>query len=99
MSNQETLLKLLQEKSSMKQDVYLKTQTVFDELRNHLKKECEGLKTALSTLDKRVRIEFKDIGLQSMYIKVAGDVLDFQMHTNVFTFELFGCLKNAGAKI
>ena len=78
MSNQETLLKLLQEKSSMKQDVYLKTQTIFDELRNHLKKECEGLKTALSTLDKRVRIEFKDIGLQSMYIKVAGDVLDFQ---------------------
>ena len=68
MSNQETLLKLLQEKSSMKQDVYLKTQTIFDELRNHLKKECEGLKTALSTLDKRVRIEFKDIGLQSMYI-------------------------------
>ena len=61
MSNHETLLKLLQEKSSMKQDVYLKTQTVFDELRNHLKKECEGLKTALSTLDKRVRIEFKDI--------------------------------------
>ena len=87
MSNHETLLKLLQEKSSVKQDVYLKTQTVFDELRNHLKKECEGLKTALSTLDKRVRIEFKDIGLQSMYIKVAGDVLDFQMHTNVFTFE------------
>lgn len=71
----------------MKQDVYLKTQAAFDEIRKLLKKQSDSISNAVNAIDKRIRVEFKDVGLQSMYIKVAGDVLDFQMHTNVFNFE------------
>ena len=87
MSQHDIILKLLQEKSSMKQDVYLKTQAAFDEIRKLLKKQSDSISNAVNAIDKRIRVEFKDVGLQSMYIKVAGDVLDFQMHTNVFNFE------------
>ncbi|MFN5674911.1 MAG: hypothetical protein ACK46W_07540, partial [Bacteroidota bacterium] len=87
MTQHEIILKLLQEKSSMKQDVYLKTQAAFDELRNLLKAQSDRISSAINTIDKRIRVEFKDVGIQSMFIKVAGDVLDFQMHTNVFNFQ------------
>ncbi|MFZ9451006.1 MAG: hypothetical protein ACO27N_02690 [Bacteroidia bacterium] len=78
MTQHEIILKLLLEKSSMKQDVYLKTQAAFDELRNLLKAQSDRISSAINTIDKRIRVEFKDVGIQSMFIKVAGDVLDFQ---------------------
>jgi hypothetical protein len=87
MTQHDIILKLLQEKSSMKQDVYLKTQAAFDALRNLLKAQSDRISSAVNTIDKRIRVEFKDVGIQSMFIKVAGDVLDFQMHTNVFNFQ------------
>ena len=38
-------------------------------------------------IDKRVTINYKDMSPQSMQIKVAGDILDFYMHSNVFGFD------------
>jgi hypothetical protein len=83
----ETILKLLSEKSVMKQDVYSNTIAVFNDLKTILKTRAEELSEEILKIDKRVNIFFKDISLQSMQLKVAGDILDFQMHSNVFEFE------------
>ena len=84
---QETILKLLSEKSVMKQDVYSNTIAVFNQLKDILKKRAEDLSDEILKIDKRVNIFYKDISLQSMQLKVAGDILDFQMHSNVFEFD------------
>ena len=83
----ENILKLLSEKSVMKQDVYSNTIAVFNLLKETLKKKAESLSNSISKVDKRVNIFYKDTSLQSMQLKVAGDLLDFQMHSNVFEFD------------
>jgi hypothetical protein len=83
----ETIIKLLSEKSVMKQDVYSNTIAVFNQLKEILKRRAEDLSDEILKIDKRVNIFYKDISLQSMQLKVAGDILDFQMHSNVFEFD------------
>jgi len=83
----ENILKLLTEKSVMKQDVYSNTISVFGELKDVLKEKADDFSSTISKIDKRVNIHFKENSLQSMQLKVAGDILDFEMHSNVFEFD------------
>ena len=83
----ETILKLLTEKSVMKQDVYTNTISVFNDLKDVLKEKAEDLSHTISKIDKRVIINYKESSLQSSQLKVAGDTLDFEMHSNVFEFD------------
>jgi hypothetical protein len=83
----EMIIKLLAEKSAMKQDVFTNTIAVFNMLKEILKDRSDELANSVNKIDKRIAITYKDINTQSMHIKVAGDVLDFFMHTNVFEFE------------
>ena len=87
LKQKETIIKLLSLKSVMKQDVFINTVSVFNDLKNILKDKSEDLAKDIAHVDKRVNINYKDVTPQSMQIKVAGDVLDFYMHTNVFDFE------------
>lgn len=83
----ELILKTLKEKSSMKQDVYANTLQAF----LTLKKTCKLLVVELSkeanAIDKRVVIEYKEKGEFEFELRVAGDLLIFAMHTNVFEFD------------
>jgi hypothetical protein len=83
----ETIVSLISQKSVMKQDVFNNTISVFNDLKTILKKVTDELAKETSHIDKRVNLNYKDVTPQSMQIKVAGDVLDFFMHTNVFDFE------------
>jgi hypothetical protein len=83
----ETIINLLSQKSVMKQDVFINTISVFNDLKSILKEKSEELAKEISHIDKRVNFNYKDVTPQSMQIKVAGDILDFYMHTNVFDFE------------
>lgn len=84
---EEVILGLLSKKSVMKQDVYSNTIAVFNEFKSVLKDRAEALSDEIGKVDKRINIFFKDVSLQSMQLKVAGDILDFQMHSNVFQFD------------
>jgi hypothetical protein len=84
---QETILKLLAEKSVMKQDVFSNTISVFNLLKEVLRQRADDLSGAVGNIDKRITIVYKDVSPQSMQIKVAGDILDFYMHSNVFEFD------------
>jgi len=83
----QTILKLLSEKSVMKQDVYTNTIAVFNELKEILKEKADELQAEIMNVDKRINIYSKDLSLQAIQLKVAGDILDFQMHSNVFQFD------------
>jgi hypothetical protein len=83
----DSIIKLLSEKSVMKQDVYTNTIATFNELKEILKERAESLAESILKVDRRINIFFKDMSLQSMQLKIAGDILDFQMHSNVFEFD------------
>lgn len=81
------ILKVIKEKSSIKQDIFQETLTAFRLIKDLAKSEAELLKKEVFTIDKRVTIEFKDRSDFMFELKVAGDLLVFQMHTNIFEFD------------
>jgi len=83
----EQILKLLKEKSVMKQDVYKNTLETFDSLSKVVKEISRELKDAAANIDKRLVVESRVTSDHEMEFKVAGDMLVFYMHTNVFQFE------------
>ncbi|MCW3077066.1 MAG: hypothetical protein JWO32_1675 [Bacteroidetes bacterium] len=83
----EIILQVLAEKSVMKQDVFANTIEVFNQLKEVLKERVEDLSIETAKIDRRITVNFKDVTPQSMQIKVAGDILDFYMHSNVFEFD------------
>jgi hypothetical protein len=83
----EMILHLLSEKSVMKQDVFSNTITVFNMMKEVLRERADDLSQDVAKIDKRITIIYKDVSPQSMQIKVAGDILDFYMHSNVFEFD------------
>lgn len=86
-NQRELIVGLLKEKSAMKQDVYKNTIQTFSELRNLCKEVSSDLKSELDKVDRRVSLNFFDVNQHAFQLKVAGDMLEFYMHTNVFEFE------------
>ncbi|MCX6311893.1 MAG: hypothetical protein NT084_09695 [Bacteroidetes bacterium] len=86
-SANETILQLLKEKASLKQDVFYKTIDVFKELKQVVKEVADELRPKATAIDKRILVEYKDKSEFEVELRVAGDVLIFHMHTNVFEFD------------
>ena len=86
-TSRELILKTLKEKSSMKQDVYSNTLEAFLTLKKTAKELAYELSKAAHSIDKRVVIEFKEKGEFEFELRVAGDLLIFAMHTNIFEFD------------
>ena len=83
----ELIVKTLKEKSSLKQDVYHTTLQAFNAIKANAKKIADELKKEAIIIDKRLIIEYKDKGSFEFELRVAGDLLIFAMHTNVFEFD------------
>jgi hypothetical protein len=83
----EKIVKIIREKSSVKQDIFQETLAAFKLLKESAKQEAETLKKEAHAIDKRVSIDFNDRSEFMFEIKVAGDLLVFQMHTNIFEFD------------
>ncbi len=83
----ELILKTLKEKSSMKQDVYANTLQTFLTLKKAAKEVAYELSKEAKAIDKRVEIEYKEKGEFEFELRVAGDLLIFAMHTNIFEFD------------
>lgn len=86
-TTKELILQLLKEKASHKQDVYYRTQVAFDLLRQVVKSVAEELKPLAAKIDKRLVVEYVNKNEFEAELRVAGDVLIFHMHTNVFEFD------------
>ncbi len=86
-TSRELIIKTLKEKSSMKQDVYSNTLNAFLTLKKTAKQVVLELSKEANAIDKRVIIEYKEKGEFEFELRVAGDLLIFAMHTNIFEFD------------
>jgi hypothetical protein len=74
-------------KANLQQKIFDNTLDVFEKLKELLHEMSAELNEELDDmLDKRVRIEYRDRGKFEAQLQVAGDVLIFSMHTNIFEF-------------
>ena len=78
----------------MKQDVFNNIILNFKILKQVLKEIGDDLSARVESVDERVIIEYKDTGEFEAQLRVAGDVLVFHMHTNVFKFDTQNSLWN-----
>lgn len=87
LSNNPEILRLLQEKASIKQKVFRKGGEVFLNLKKQLKDISENLDNSIREVDKSVKLSYKDKSAFETQIYFSGDVLHFNHHSNVFTFD------------
>jgi len=81
------ILNNLSEKSGMKQVVYDNTFASFNLIKEVLHEMATDYNSAFKGIDKRVKLEYHDRGKFEAEIRVAGDILIFSMHSNVFQFD------------
>ncbi len=86
--NQDLLFDLIKDKGILKQDVFSNIILNFKILKNVLKEIGDDLKDRIAEEDDRVIIEYKDSGEFEAQLRVSGDLLLFQMHSNVFKFDM-----------
>lgn len=81
------IIKLLKEKSVMKQDVFRNTIEAFAIVKECIKDITVDLAIETQEIDKRLIVSFTELNNFATQLRVAGDMLEFFMHTNVFEFE------------
>lgn len=87
LSRRDQLVATLKHKSALKQSVYDKTLDVFHQLKEVLHELSNEVNEELEGGDKRIKLEYRDRGKFEAQLQVAGDLLIFSMHSNVFEFE------------
>lgn len=85
-SQKDQIINTLKEKSVLKQVVYDKTRASFKILKKVLQEVVIEYEKELVGTDDRVNFEYRDRGMFEAEIKIAGDLLIFHMHSNVFEF-------------
>lgn len=79
------ILDTLKEKSVVKQQVYANTLETFNTLKEVLKELVDEYQESLKANE--IELEYKDRGAFEAELKVAGDLLIFNMHSNIFEFD------------
>jgi len=82
-----SIIKTLKEKSVLKQKVFDKTFEAFSDIKGILKNFAKESNADLGNIDPRIRMEFTDRSNFDAQLKVAGDILFFSMHSNIFQFD------------
>lgn len=81
------IISTLKEKSILKQKVFDNTLEAFSNVKDVLKSLSKDINTNLSGMDSRIKLEYTDRSNFDAQIKVAGDILLFSMHSNIFQFD------------
>lgn len=81
------ILKSLKEKSSMKQDVYVNTFKAFSLMKSMAFQIVSEIKKDSAEIDSRVVVDYREKGEFEFELRIAGDLLIFAMHTNIFEFD------------
>lgn len=86
-SPRDLILHTLRTKSCMKQDVYHRTMSLFADMKELLQELVTDLAGSMLPIDERVGVAYIDKGSTACELKVAGDIIIFHMHTNVFRLD------------
>lgn len=82
-----TIIGTLSEKSLLKQKVYDNTLEWFSLTKDILKSLSKDINSSLGNMDPRIKLEYTDRSTFDAQLKVAGDILLFSMHSNIFQFD------------
>ena len=83
----EKILSALEMKSLVKQKVYDQTFETFNVLKEILQEITKEYNSELQVKDPRVGFEYRERSQFEAELKVAGDLLIFSMHSNIFEFD------------
>ena len=83
----EQILTALEMKSLIKQKVYDQTFEIFNTVKMVLQDIVDEYNASLNIKDSRINFEYKERGEFEAQLKVAGDILIFTMHSNIFEFD------------
>lgn len=83
----QAIIVTLKEKSTLKQRVYDNTFESFGIIKDVLRVMARDVNTNLSGTDSRIRLEYSDRSNFDAQLRVAGDILLFSMHSNIFLFD------------
>jgi len=81
------ILETLTGKSTLKQQIFDNTSAAFKLLKDELYQITDELNKKLVSVDPRIMLQFQDHGEFNAELKVAGDLLFFNMHSNIFQFD------------
>jgi len=81
------IIGILKDKSILKQKVFDNTFASFCMVKDILKNLSKDVNSNLGNVDQRIRLEYTDRSSFDAQIKVAGDILLFGMHSNIFQFD------------
>ena len=84
---EEKIIQSLALKSNIKQLVCNNNELVFGLLKKTLVEITDDYNKRLTNLKERVRLEYTDHGKFIAKLRIAGDMLVFNMHSNVFEFD------------
>ena len=85
--SQDLIFKTVKEKSTLKQDLFSNTLLNFKVMKQVLKEIGDDLKSKMEAVDERVVVEYRDVDEYEAHLRIAGDIIIFNMHTNVFKFD------------
>ncbi len=77
----------LKDKSVLKQKVYDNTFMAFCLIKDILKNMSKDVNNNLQNVDPRIKLEYTDRSNFDAQMKIAGDILFFSMHSNIFQFD------------
>ena len=86
-TTQQKILNSLQQKYACKLQVYDQARELFAKLKRTVKQIAMQYNVLLEEADERLQLQFHDRGDFECELKVGGELLIFNMHSNVFMFE------------
>jgi len=86
-NSQDLIFSVVKDKCVLKQDVYENLRLNFKILKSVLKEVGDDLKDKMKDVDSRVIVAYKDIDDYEAHLRIGGDIIVFNMHTNVFKFD------------
>lgn len=81
------IVQVVKDKASLKQQIYRNTHKSYIRFEELAKSIISDLKKEISQFDRDVSISFNERGEFQFQLKIGGDIVLFQMHTNVFDFD------------
>lgn len=86
-TTRDLIFNVVKEKSVLKQDVFSNTKRQFKLLKKKLETLAEDISERVKPLDNRIVVNYSEKGEYEAQLQIAGDILIFHMHTNVFKFD------------
>lgn len=83
----ELIIKTLIEKNILKKQAFENTKEFFNSLKEKLNKIAIEYNQELLDKNHQPLIEYKDRGIYEVELKIAGDLIIFNMHSNIFDFD------------